>query len=121
MDTNVSPLIISRNWYNSVITVRNYILRKPVFLSAKVWTEDIKHTNRMKLGIPIQRWTKKKKKIQCTFHLIYIVGGGEILQTDDRKLVRFMLLYVLTTTVTKIKHAYVCLNMFDVRPFTKHL
>lgn len=120
MDTNVSPLIISRNWYNSVITVRNYILRKPVFLSAKVWTEDIKHTNRMKLGIPIQRWTKKKK-IQCTFHLIYIVGGGEILQSDDRKLVRFMLLYVLTTTVTKIKHAYVCLNMFDVRPFTKHL
>lgn len=62
-----------------------------------------------------------KKKIQCTFHLIYIVVGGRILRSDDHKLVRFMLLYVLTTTVTKIKHGYVCLNMCDVRPFTIHV
>lgn len=49
MGTNVLPQIMSRNWYNTVITVRNYILGKPVFLSAKAWTEEIKHTNRMKL------------------------------------------------------------------------
>lgn len=39
MGTNLLPQIISRNWYNTVITVRNYILGKPVFLSAKAWTE----------------------------------------------------------------------------------
>lgn len=40
MGTNVSPQITSRNWYNTVINVCSYILGKPVFLSAKVWTEE---------------------------------------------------------------------------------
>lgn len=67
----------------------------------------------MKFGVPIQGWNIKDKKVECTFHLIYMDSIGGILWFNDPKQVRFMLLHVLTTAVAKIQRP----RVFNVRPF----